>query len=33
VLDGVVDVVRRHLNREADAIVGKLLDFGQHRLI
>jgi hypothetical protein len=29
----VVHVVRRHLNREADAILGELLDLGLHSVI
>ena len=30
VLDGVVDVVRRHLDRQADAVLRQLLDLGLH---
>ena len=30
VLDGVVDVVRRHLDRQPDAILRQLLDLGLH---
>ena len=33
VLDRVVDVVRRHLHRESDAILGELLDLGLHPAI
>ena len=33
VLDGVVDVVRRHLDRQPDAIVRQLLDLGLHVII
>jgi hypothetical protein len=30
VLDGVVDVVRRNLDRQADAVLRQLLDLGLH---
>jgi hypothetical protein len=33
VLDGVVDVVRRDLNRQPDAILRQLLDLGLHPTI
>ncbi len=33
VLDGVVDVVRRHLDRQPDAVLGELLDLGLHLAI
>ena len=33
VLDRVVHVVRRHLNREPDPVLGQLLDLGLHPAI
>jgi len=33
VLDGVMHVVRRHLHRETDPVLGQLFDLGLHPAI